>query len=180
MAVCPLPKVLAALVLVASTCLGGLHCMVTTRNSPGQGWERTTPWPKPSYFQNGTQVVTVGNLALSGNGNTNDQVTAAFGRLRAAIGNKTLVFGPDHTHGVPATSSLTSVQVQLDSQDLTLNENTNNSYSLEMTTSGQTTSVTILANNAYGAMHALTSLQQLMEQRVDGTVVIRGAPWFIH
>ncbi len=148
-------------------------------------------WPLPRSFSNGSVSLSVIPAMLEFNTSSKSAIlrkswTRAQSTMFAWAGKGA------STHSKPFKlegSTLTSVFVEVASDDENLQLGMNESYTLDVSqTAGQTHqwSVSITANSIWGAMHALTTLTQMVTRLGEGTpsannsfYELRNAPWHI-
>eukprot|EP00049_Salpingoeca_infusionum_P022989 m.9815 g.9815 ORF g.9815 m.9815 type:complete len:552 (-) comp5496_c0_seq1:3325-4980(-) len=165
-----------ALLLVGALCLpshGAGNIM------PSYQGTEVTPWPKPYSAVNGTDILAVDMSTFTiTTSATSTILSNAITRTSTTIKNS-LQVAPDGTNALKTTGSLVSAQIVVASSSETLDDKTDTSYTLNMTASGTQYTALITAQTVFGALYGLESLAQLMEVRVDGSYVMRGAPWNI-
>ncbi|RZC38328.1 beta-N-acetylglucosaminidase NAG2, partial [Asbolus verrucosus] len=96
----------------------------------------------------------------------------------------------EDTSNCPQTTNKVTIHITVNSDNISLDWSTNETYSLEVKTEGNQNSVQIISNTIYGARHALETLSQLTEfyPRNDGStclamvdeVLIVDAPVYPH
>lgn len=138
---------------------------------------QVTPWPKPHAFTNGSMTAAIAlNLPLQLITTSQSGILQrGFTRLQTTIASN-LQPAPKGMDSVAPSANLNQIQVTLQTDDETLNDKTNDSYSLQVTN----THIVISAPTVYGALHGFESLAQLAEVQASGTIVIRGVPWNIN
>jgi hypothetical protein len=115
---------------------------------------KVTPWPKPRAFTNGTAAVEIGQLSLATTSKS-ALLQKAFARVQAAVAQL-----PPSPMGMDATSTdgkLTQVHVTLSTDDETLSDKTNETYSLKVSGTCGRPCAPALEPGAPSASHILTS-----------------------
>ena len=158
-------------------------CVFEARTNPIVSYQSqdATPWPHPALVKNGTGVIewTAKNTIIS-TSSKSEILRAAISRFRNLSSDiDSLVVSPIHSleASVKAGSLTVVVSVSSDSDELLYG--TDESYALHIDISGL---AVVNAPTPFGAMHALTTLAQLMERTTvtgESLLRMRGLPWNI-
>ncbi|KAL0215349.1 hypothetical protein P9112_007533 [Eukaryota sp. TZLM1-RC] len=125
-------------------------------------------WPTPQHHSFGTKNVLLDNDFQFETSTQLSLLEDAFKRYREYILTSSL-HAPE---GTSAMSLVSVVSVQIDSRNLDLNMGTDESYEISITEM----SISISARTVYGALRALETFSQLVEESSDGHLYIRQCP----
>lgn len=129
-----------------------------------------TAWPKPQAQTDSNILYTLDPTSFTfnglGPGAESSVLLDAFKRFRGII----FLHTPSYLDINNAASTITGVNVNVESSDETLSLETDQSYNLTITAP----TITINANTVYGALYGLESLSQLVDRGtfVNGTTIV--------
>ncbi|KAL2329631.1 hypothetical protein Fmac_017212 [Flemingia macrophylla] len=157
----------------------------------GQGSEPLTYlWPLPAQFTSGDGALSVDpalTLSVAGNGGSSAILRAAFDRYRRIVFSHAgygFAFIRKLREQLPLLSvaqyDVVSLNVTVHSDDEELQLGVDESYTLVVPKSGESSQVTIEANTVYGSLRGLETFSQLCSfDYTTKTVKIYKAPWSI-
>eukprot|EP00035_Acanthoeca_spectabilis_P006658 m.127555 g.127555 ORF g.127555 m.127555 type:complete len:566 (+) comp13601_c0_seq2:3097-4794(+) len=137
-----------------------------------------TPWPEPRTSTNGTLAYAIDptSLSVSGAGAPTSIVAAAVARVLGQIHNNS-VQSPPLASPVSIHGTINHLSLSVANPTAMLTDTTDESYSMTISSEG----VSVTAATSFGALRALSSLQQMVEKSPSsvGGWRIRGCPWHI-
>ncbi|KAJ2417183.1 Glucosamine-6-phosphate isomerase (Glucosamine-6-phosphate deaminase) (GNPDA) (GlcN6P deaminase), partial [Coemansia sp. RSA 2530] len=117
-------------------------------------------WPIPSVYVNGTTNTVVASAQITAPSISSSILSAAIRRYNTIIEYESFTPPTDYNRRPPdPEGSLTGLTVSVDSNDETLSLETDESYTLDIPTTGM---AKLKANSIYGAMRGLETYSQLL------------------
>eukprot|EP00051_Salpingoeca_urceolata_P026409 m.477188 g.477188 ORF g.477188 m.477188 type:complete len:553 (-) comp20774_c0_seq1:150-1808(-) len=153
--------VVALFVLASAACCDAAPWTHDQRQAPGTA-PTLSLWPAPaSYTGASTLTPLASTVAFVATGHTSDVLTKAFARYSKLL--STTIAGRAAHHDKTQQDTVTTINVNVLSANISLVFGVNESYTAERSAAGQP--VVITAPTVYGALRGLETVVQLADQR---------------
>ncbi|KAJ2001389.1 Glucosamine-6-phosphate isomerase (Glucosamine-6-phosphate deaminase) (GNPDA) (GlcN6P deaminase) [Coemansia thaxteri] len=120
-----------------------------------------TVWPIPAVYTSGLSNTAAPSVQIMAWYTTSSILSGAIARYNEIIGNEAFTAPADYMNGAPVTDgSIIGLSVSVTSSDETLTLDTDESYTLDVPTTGQ---ASLTAKTVYGALRGMETFSQLLE-----------------